>query len=220
MLRCHVLAAAVFAACYASAAAAITGGEIVEKVQEKLEEYKSFSAEFEKQFYWAALDKSRSRSGKLYMRSPDHFRVELDNGDAVVANGETMWSYAERNKQVVISPYEGELSTPWQVFVDYSANYVPLAVEETKLNGRSCYMLVLKPTGDAYANSKKQMKVWVDKKKWWLLQVETLEDNQDVTTYTLKDHKENKKIDDEVFAFQLPKGVDIVDRRPPAHDGN
>jgi outer membrane lipoprotein carrier protein len=201
--------------CYASVASAITGGEIVETVQKKLNEYKSFSAAFEKQFYWAALNRSRSREGHLYMRRPGHFRVELDNGDAMVADGQTVWSYVERNRQVVVSSYAGELRTPWQIFVDYSDNYIPLAVEETKLSGRSSYMLVLGPANQSEVRSRKQMKVWVDKKKWWLMQIETLEDNGDITTYTLKNHKENKKIKDDVFAFEVPEGIDVIDRRVP-----
>lgn len=215
MKKSHLVAALWIMGCYASVASAITGGEIVEKVQKKLNEYKSFSATFEKQFYWAALDKSRSREGHLYLRRPGHFRVELDNGDAMVANGKTVWSYVERNRQVVVSSYDGELRTPWQVFVDYSDNYIPLAVEETKFNGRSSYVLVLGPVDPTEVQSRRQMKVWVDKKKWWLMQIETVEDNGDITTYTLKDHKENKKIKDDIFAFETPKGTDVIDRRVP-----
>ncbi len=205
--------AALFFACDA---AAITGSEIIEKVQEHLGKSKTFSAEFEKQFYWAALDRSRSRKGEIQMRRPGHFRVELDNGDAVVANGETVWSYVERNKQVILSTYEGELRTPWQVFAGYAEDYVPIAVEEVKLDGRSCYMLALKPANEI--SSKRQMKVWVDKKKWWLLQVETIEDNEDIVTYVLKGHKVNKKIDDSIFEFSLPEGAEVVDRRVPVLD--
>ena len=215
MKKSHLIAALWIMCCYTSVASAITGGEIVERVQKKLNEYKSFSAAFEKQFYWAALNRSRSREGHLYMRRPGHFRVELDNGDAMVADGQTVWSYVERNRQVVVSSYAGELRTPWQIFVDYSDNYIPLAVEETKLNGRSSYMLVLGPANQSEVRSRKQMKVWVDKKKWWLMQIETLEDNGDITTYTLKNHKENKKIKDDVFAFEVPEGIDVIDRRVP-----
>ncbi len=193
---------------------AITGGEIIEKMQRRLDDYKTFSANFEKQFYWAALDKSRSREGVIYLRSPGHFRIELDNGDAVVADGRAIWSYVERNKQVVISPYAGELRTPWQVFVNYAERFVPLAVEEGKLGGRSCYMLVLQPQTEA--STTRQMKIWVDRKKWWLLKVEKIEINGDITTYVLKGHKANKKIDDSIFSFEIPQGSDIVDRRDSA----
>lgn len=218
MKKSHLVAALWIMGCYTSVASAITGGEIVERVQKKLNDYKSFSAAFEKQFYWAALDRSRSREGHLYMRRPGYFRVELDNGDAMVADGQTVWSYVERNRQVVVSSYDGELRTPWQIFVDYSDNYIPLAVEETKLSGRSSYMLILGPANQSEVRSRKQMKVWVDKKKWWLIQIETVEDNGDITTYTLKNHKENKKIKDDVFAFEVPEGIDVIDRRVPVFD--
>lgn len=218
MKKYHLIAALWIMGCYTSVASAITGGEIVERVQKKLNDYKSFSAAFEKQFYWAALDRSRSREGHLYMRRPGYFRVELDNGDAMVADGQTVWSYVERNRQVVVSSYDGELRTPWQIFVDYSDNYIPLAVEETKLSGRSSYMLILGPANQSEVRSRKQMKVWVDKKKWWLIQIETVEDNGDITTYTLKNHKENKKIKDDVFAFEVLEGIDVIDRRVPVFD--
>jgi chaperone LolA len=218
MKKSHLIAALWIMGCYTSVASAITGGEIVERVQKKLNDYKSFSAAFEKQFYWAALDRSRSREGHLYMRRPGYFRVELDNGDAMVADGQTVWSYVERNRQVVVSSYDGELRTPWQIFVDYSDNYIPLAVEETKLSGRSSYVLILGPANQSEVRSRKQMKVWVDKKKWWLIQIETVEDNGDITTYTLKNHKENKKIKDDVFAFEVLEGIDVIDRRVPVFD--
>ena len=216
MKKSHLLVVLCILGCYSSVANAITGGEVVERMQKKLNEYKSFSAAFEKQFYWAALDRRRSREGHLYMRRPGHFRVELDNGDSMVADGQTIWSYVERNRQVVISSYDGELRNPWQIFVDYSDNYVPLAVEETELNGRSSYMLILGPVNQSEVRSRKRMKVWVDKKKWWLIQIEAVEDNGDITTYTLKNHKENKKIKNNVFAFEVPEGIDVIDRRVPA----
>ena len=133
----------------------------------------------------------------------------------MVADGQTVWSYVERNRQVVVSSYSGELRTPWQIFVDYSDNYIPLAVEETKLSGRSSYILVLGPANQSEVRSRKQMKVWVDKKKWWLMQIETVEDNGDITTYTLENHKENKKIKDDVFVFEVLEGIDVIDRRVP-----
>ena len=86
-------------------------------------------------------------------------------------------------------------------------------MEEAKIDGRSCYLLALKPAHEI--SPKRQMKVWVDKKKWWLLQIETIEDNEDITTYILKGHKVNKRIDDSVFEFSIPEGAEVVDRRVP-----
>lgn len=196
-----------------SAVMGITGDEIIAEVQEHLTDYKTFSARFEKKFYWAVLDKQRNREGRIYLSRPDRFRLELQGGDVIVSDGEAIWSYIERNGQVVVGPYEGEVKTPWEMFFDYSERYTPIAVEESKLGGRSCYLLVMAPENEV--SVVERMRVWVDRKKWLLLQVEQLEANGNLTTYRLKDHRTNKKIDDEVFAFQVPEGVEVLDRRTP-----
>ena len=85
---------------------------------------------------WAVLDKYRSREGRIYLRRPNRFRIELEGGDVVVADGAAVWSYVVHNGQVVISPYEAEIKTPWEVFFDYTERYVPIAVEESELRGR------------------------------------------------------------------------------------
>ena len=191
----------------------ITGDEIIAEVQERLSDYKTFSAHFDKQFYWAVHDKQRNREGRIYLRRPDRFRIELQGGDVIVSDGDAVWSYVERNAQVIVGPYEGEVKTPWEMFFDYSERYTPIAVEEKKLDGRSCYMLVMLP--ESNVSVIERMRVWVDRKKWLLLQVEQLEANGNLTTYRLKGHRTNKKIDDKVFAFEVPEGVEVLDRRTP-----
>ena len=192
-------------------AAAITGSEVIARMQKEFAEYKTFSAEFEKQFYWAVLDKRRSSQGKIYTRKPNQFRLELEDGSLVVADGEAIWAYTKQNEQVVVSTYADELKTPWEILVDYTENYVTQAVEEAKLDGRSCYLLNLRPrVASSYVT---QMRVWVERKHWHLLKVEQVEVNDNVTTYILKAHRTNKKLDRELFHFEGPEGVEVIDRR-------
>ena len=80
-----------------SAVMGITGDEIIAEVQERLTDYKTFSARFEKKFYWAVLDKQRNREGRIYLSRPDRFRIELQGGDVIVSDGEAIWSFIERN---------------------------------------------------------------------------------------------------------------------------
>ncbi len=54
-------------------ATAISGGEIMVKLREKFADYKTFSAHFEKEFYWALLDKKRSQKGMITLASPTKF---------------------------------------------------------------------------------------------------------------------------------------------------
>ena len=198
----------------ASAALGQSGEEIIARVQKRLASYKTFSARFEKQFYWAVLDKYRSREGRIYLRRPNRFRIELEGGDVVVADGEAVWSYVVHNGQVVISPYEAQIKTPWEVFFDYTERYVPIAVEESELGGRRCYLLVMEPENESSVIE--QMRVWVEPRRWLLLQVEQREANGNRTAYVLRDHRVNRRISDEVFVFEVPEGVEVLDTRKPS----
>jgi len=197
----------------ASTALGQSGEEIIARVQKRLASYKTFSARFEKQFYWAVLDKYRSREGRIYLRRPNRFRIELEGGDVVVVDGKAVWSYVVHNGQVVISPYEAEVKTPWEVFFDYTERYVPIAVEESALGRRPCYLLIMAPENEA--SVVEQMRVWVDPRGWLLLQVEQLEANGNRTAYVLREHRANKRIADEVFSFAVPEGVEVLDTREP-----
>lgn len=215
----RVLALAAGLACIGpDPARAITGGEVIERMQRSFDKAKTFSARFEKRFHWAVLDRQLVRRGRLYTRRPGQFRVEMEDGDLVVADGQAIWAHSRDNEQVVVSAYDGELRTPWEILVEYADSFAPVAMEETEIDGRDCYLVTLQPRPDAAymagGSQVTRMRIWVDEDKWHLLQVEQLEANDDVRTYVLKDHRINKKLDERLFRFEPPDGVEVIDRRP------
>ena len=125
----------------------ITGSEVIERMQKRFAKSETFSAKFEKRFYWAVLDKHLTQSGNIYTRKPGQFRVEVE-GDLIIADGKSIWSYTKDNNQVIVSDYDTEFLTPWEILVDYSQTFDPVSVAQTKLDGRSCYTIVLKPQND------------------------------------------------------------------------
>ena len=139
---------------------AITGDEIIEHMRQSFAKHKTFSVRFEKDFYWALLDtRSETRKGRIFTRRPDQFRVELDNGDLIVASGDGIWNFNSKNRQVVVRDYDGELKTPWEILLDYSHTYMPLAVNKTELAGEACYELTL--ASNAAEARIAQIKVWI-----------------------------------------------------------
>ena len=191
---------------------AITGDEIIDRMRQSFAKHKTFSVRFEKDFYWALLDtRPETRKGRIFTRRPDQFRVELDNGDLIVASGDGIWNYSSQNQQVVVGDYDGELKTPWEILLDYSHSYKPLAVTKAELEGEACYELTLAPQVSEAQIA--QIKVWIGLKKWHLLQVEKVEVTDDITTYRLTDHRTNKKLDDALFVYDIPDGIQLIDRR-------
>jgi chaperone LolA len=197
-------------------AASITGSEVIERMQKSFEKMKTFSVEFEKQLYWAVLDKNVSRSGKIHTRKPGEFRLEIDEY-IVVGDGVAVWAYAPENEQVIVSSYNRDLPTPWEILVEHSEQFRPVAVTEVELEGRPCYSVVMasKSNHSATGGQVEGMTVWIDKKRWHLLMVEQTEANENVTTYVLSRHRANDKIDDDLFVFSPPSGVEVIDRRDP-----
>ena len=193
-------------------AASITGSEVIERMQKSFEKSKSFSARFEKQFYWAVLDKRLTSNGEIHTRRPSEFRLELDDGYVVVGDGDAVWAYTPKNEQVIGSSYNTDLPTPWEILVDHAEQFRPVAVTEVELEGRTCYAVVM--TSKATTVDRAEgMTVWIDKKRWHLLMVEQTEANENVTTYVLSRHRINKKMDDDLFVFRPPSGVEVIDHR-------
>jgi len=194
-------------------------------MQRSFAKAKTFSAKVEKRFHWAVLDRQLTRRGRIHTRQPDQYRLEMEDGDLVVADGEAIWAYIHQNQQAVVSPYEGDLRTPWEILVEYAEAFAPVAVAETELGGRECYLITLSPRPDAtYVASGQvtRMRIWIDRRDWLLLQVEQLETNDDLHTYVLSDHRLNKKLDDDLFRYAPAADVELIDRRPgsPEVPGN
>ena len=193
------------------AATALTGAEVAAKAREQFASSSTFSARFEKQLYWTALDKTQKLQGRIYTRKPDRFRVEVEGGDLVVADGQAIWVYSKKNQQVVVSAYQGEVRTPWQILLDYTSQWAPVGVEETKLDGQACYLLALQPPSGRASSG--QLKVWLDRRRWLPLKVEQKDESDNLVTYVLRDHRLGTKLDAGLFRFNAPPGVEVIDRR-------
>lgn len=196
---------------------ALTSDEVVARAQEEFAGHATFSARFEKRFYWAALDKAQALQGRLYTCRPDRFRLEVEGGDLVVADGRAIWVYSKKNQQVVVSSYNGQVRTPWQVLLDYAGRFAPAAVEEWVLEGKPCYLLTLQA---AERQGAEQLKVWVERRRWLPLKVEQRDASDNVITYFLKDHRLDSELGEALFRFEIPPGVEVIDRRDAGNGGS
>ncbi|HID94953.1 MAG TPA: outer membrane lipoprotein chaperone LolA [Candidatus Latescibacteria bacterium] len=199
-------------------ASKITGKAIVKKVEKRYEKLKTFSVEFQQTFYWKLADKTQGFRGKLYLKKPDMFRVETSH-QVIVTDGDTLWIYNPEEEQVIISPYADseEPSNPQALFFEYTENYEAEYIGTEKIGKRDCYLIKLLPQrDDQYITA---MKVWVDKKRWLTLKVEYYDVNDNTTTYTLlSDPEVDQKLDDALFKFNIPDGVEVIEMSRSGRD--
>ena len=196
-----------------AAAVVVTGAEVVQQAQARLARCRTLSARFEKRFYWAALDRTSTFHGHLYLRRPDRFRVEVDDGNLVIADGKAIWVYNRKNAQAVANSYSGQIRSPWEVLVDFQSAQAPGSAEQTSLGGRPCYLVTLVPR--VADGNLARTRVWIGQRDSLLLQVEQLDITDDLTTYTLQDQRTNGALADRLFRFQPPAGTEVIDRRGP-----
>ena len=201
-----------------SPAVGIDGTEVIDKMQNRFEDLRTLSARFTKSHYWKLADQKREIKGELFVERPDRFRFET-KVQTVVTDGETAWNYSRANEQVLVSRYDTvkedrsyeKLLFDLILLGGYSDQYVPRYLGEDKIERKDCYLVELKARAeDEYIT---RIRLWVDRKLWLVRKVEYVNINEDVTAHILSDLKVNKDPNDDLFTFQVPKGVESIDLR-------
>ena len=186
--------------------------EIVKNVEKRYHSLKTFSAEFEETFTWTLAEETRTTHGRFFIKKPDRFRLETEK-QIISSDGTTVWRYAIQDSQVFVTDAESDPDFPLlkNLLFDYVENYSHVYLGEIKLDDIQCYHVKLIPKiEDSYIT---EMMVWINKKEKMTKKVEYTDIQQNVTTYVLTDVRINKKIDDDVFVFNIPDSVEVIDTR-------
>ena len=197
-----------------SASHPMTGEEVIKKVRKRYEKLKRFSADFEQTFEWKLAQETHTFRGTLYLKKPNRFRLETET-QTVVSDAKQVWTYIHANEQVILTSYSELRGTPkWEdLLFEYGEDYDARYVAMEKVGDKKCHLVELIPKEQDKDADVVRMKVWVDPKEWVVLKVAYVDSNGDGTTYRLSNVAINPKMDDALFSFQVPEGVDVVDMR-------
>jgi len=198
----------------AGASYGMTGEEVIKKVRKRYEKLKRFSADFERTFEWKLAEETHRFKGKLYLKKPNRFRLETET-QTVVSDGKQVWTYVYANEQVVLTSYSDMRGMPkWEdLLFEYGEQYRAEYVALEKVGDKQCHSVKLIPKEKDKDADVAEMKVWVDSDRWVVLKTAYVDLNGDVTTYRLSEVAVDPKMDDALFTFQVPEGVDVVDMR-------
>ena len=185
--------------------------KIVRDVEKTLKKLKTVTCSFEQTYHRKIDDRTIKRTGTLWLKAPHLLRFE-DATKTVVVDGVTVWMYIPRNNQVQISTFiQGEegFPTPKSIFERYSKSRKAEHIGRDEVNGDMCDVLLLVSSDQV----EQPVKVWIDSKLHF--PVKTLEESRvgDTVQYVLYEIMLNKSIDDKIFTFVTPEGVETVDLR-------
>lgn len=189
-----------------------SANDIVKKVKDKYKSLKTISIKFDQHLEWKLAGTSSVISGKIFIKGDDKFRVET--GDAItITDGKTVWNYSKATNQVIISKMEKEdiEQLPSKILFQYTEKYRAKFLREEKLNEHETYVLEMtSKTGDDFIQ---KMTIWVDKNTWLTQKIEQHDIQENVKTFTITSMIIDHPLQQSLFTFQTPAGVEEIDMR-------
>jgi len=150
---------------------------IIEEVTSKTQAYKSVAFDFTFTYDDPSSDKVISEEGKLLI-SGDKYVLDIE-GQKVICDGTTIWTYIEDAWEVQINAIEedDESITPSKLLTAYNEDYKARLDKEYELDGVNYQKLELKPE---------------EGKKWVKLDIIVDADKKQITEITIHDKNGGK----------------------------
>jgi len=209
--RSVVLGLALFTT-LALARAGDSAEDILDRVHKKYDRMEDAEVRFSQKVKFALAKIEQEVAGTLQFKKGNRYRVEFE-GQQVITDGETVWSYSQANNQVLIDRFkldERSLS-PERILTaapeDFSATLIG---REKTARGEAFVLKLIARDPSALVKS---MKLWVYDSDWLIHRVEILDQHGKETTYQVSSFKTNTGIPDSRFVYQVPAGVEVVDLR-------
>ncbi len=180
-----------------------------DELSSKLKAISSFSARFEQRLLDPEGNELQKTNGSALVKQPGLFRwkVEPPFEQEVVANSELLWVYDADLEQVTISDRKRMDNSPAQILSgDFSSLDNQYTVSSEQRKKRSYYTMT---SLDAKKTAFTELLFVFDRNN--ILQSMVLVDKLGQTTEVLfSKQKTNKTLEDSLFTFEPPKGVDVI----------
>jgi outer membrane lipoprotein carrier protein len=185
---------------------------LVDGVQKRLDDTGDFTARVEQEVVLASANRTLRATGSVAFKRPGRMRWELEDSERqiIVADGEFLWFYQPEDEQVIKSPFSAAFrsSTPvsfltgvGRIREDFE---VSLAGEQ---DGRA--ELALKPR--AAESDLGRLRLTVDTASYDIVQAEVRDALGNVTRLRFSGLERNVDLDDSLFRFRIPSGVDVIE---------
>ena len=188
----------------------LTSEKLALMIENKYKSLKDVSMKFTQTAKSEIFSTEKKIRGEMYLKNPDKFRIDTPS-QSIVTDGEILWLFSERNKQVTIHKLKESknIFKPNEYLYNFRANYNPELEKEEKLDKTSCHKLVLSPKKENLFIT--SLTIWVDQKTLLVKKLEYRDMNDNWVTFLFDKVKINSGIKDSEFVYSPPKGIEVVD---------
>jgi outer membrane lipoprotein carrier protein len=185
--------------------------DIIGKI-EKRYSVPGFSAQFFQTSTIKAMEITDSASGKAFFKRPGKMRWEYETPDRqiIMTDNETLWIFRPEDNQVMIgkAPSFFEGGKGFSFLSDMKLIKKKFSIALEKKTGNDYYELKLLPREKAFDVS--AIYLSVSTKTFDVVRIVTVNSYGDETLIVFSDIQFRKKIDDSMFSFKLPEGVEVL----------
>ena len=186
-------------------------------LQEKYDRVKDFNADFSHTYEGGVLKRKSTERGTVQIRQPGRMRWEYTSPEkkTFVSDGRKIYSYVPADKQVIVSdvPAADEATTAVLFLAgkgnlrrDFNVSYA-----DTSIPGALALRLDPRQKQRDYD----WLIVTVDQTTLRIIALTAADQQGGRSTFTFTNYRENSGVADNVFAFKIPRGADVINAGTP-----
>lgn len=194
-----------------SGALAATAQVVLTEIQNQYEKTNDFEANFSQEYIGKVMRQSQKGEGKVYFKKKGMMRWDyrLPN-QKIISDGQTLWFYQPEDNQVLISSAD-KIIKEFGFLVgegDLRRDFKVVQMSESSPLKEDHFILEMVPKETHPAVSK--VSLAVDKKTYFVIQVDIFDGLGNVTRTRFNDIKTNTNVSGTFFQFKVPPGTEII----------
>jgi outer membrane lipoprotein carrier protein len=183
-------------------------------VEERYEKFSDLRAQFTQQSYFVGLNQRVISEGSVYFKKPGmmDWNYEKPDKQRFIADGKTLWFYQPDLNQVTVGNFKEAFDSDLPVSFLLGVGHLQ---ENFTLRSacRSSAGVVLNLQASKQDPNLQEFYLLVDKSTYTPNGAKIIDLGGNETTIVFHDLSLNVNLDDKQFAFEIPKGADVIDNR-------
>jgi outer membrane lipoprotein carrier protein len=192
---------------------------IAARIQQRYDTIRDFEADFVQSYQGGVLRTTTTEQGTVAIKRPGRMRWVYTRPERkeFVSNGDRIYAYIPRDKQVIVRPMPADSQTTPALFLagqghlvrDFTVSFEEMPSAPPRTVGLK--FVPKKPDPEV-----EWLMLAVDPQSLQIRQLVALDSQGGRSTFTFSDMKENRNLSDKLFEFEIPRGVDVItDGVPP-----
>jgi outer membrane lipoprotein carrier protein len=196
--------------------------DLAARIQQRYDTIRDFEAEFVQSYQGGLLRTKTTEQGTVAIKRPGRMRwiyVKPERKE-FVSDGQRIYSYVPADKQVIVNPMPAADQTTPALFLTGRGHLVrdftATAAAAADIPGAPPDILALKLVPRNEDPEIEWLLLGVDPKTLQIRHLVAMDKQGGRSTFTFNNLKENRNLSDKLFAFQVPRGVDVIHNGTPA----